>query len=48
MLHEQRHDKFYEVTPGGWLDSDADIAALRSMIARAGMRELLGEMGSVQ
>lgn len=44
MLHEQRHDKFYEVTPGGWLDSDADIAALRSMIARTTARRLLDDM----
>lgn len=44
MIHEQRHDKFYEVTPGGWLDSEADIAALRAMIARCELRGLLDEM----
>ena len=47
LVREQRHDKFYEVAPTGWLDTTADIAALRSMIARSEGRRLLDEMGGV-
>ena len=45
LLREQRHDKFYEVSPNGWLDTTADIDALRAMIARAECNRILSEMG---
>ena len=48
LVIEQRHEHFYEMRPGAWHDTAAEIDTLRSMIARTTARRLLDDMDGAQ